>query len=146
MKKTLVEFHAKYRVDSKLPGPDVQYFATISEQRLTSYWFAKLYHFYDMRIFKVPGFASLEKFDVWLHSRRCNDDCMTGEVWRRATDVTTVETYCAHMPIDTRQDFRCCYLSDKNKTRIAEFPLSEPEYNRLRALKPSARELTALLG
>jgi hypothetical protein len=69
---------------------------------------AAAYHWYDMRIFKVPGFHLLER---WLESRHHGDDL--------------------YIPLSAEQDCRCYYLSQRDKTVVARLDIDEDTYNKM---------------
>lgn len=92
-----------------------QYLVEIYNQPLHRYLIAKLYHWYDMRVFKLPGFR---KFERWHKQRFGKDD------W-------TFDT------ISCRQDMKCFFLAHLDKEVLAEFEVDEATYVRLvgRAVK-----------
>lgn len=70
---------------------------------------ANAYHWYDMRIYKVPGFKRLEN---WL--------------WKGHED----ELF--YMPLSCRQDLRCYDLDRKKKTVLAELEIDEETYEKVK--------------
>lgn len=78
-------------------------------QPLWSWLISRAYHWYDMRIYKVPGFKLLEK---WL--------------WKRHED----ELF--YMPLGCQQDLRCYHLSEKNRTILANIPVTEEIYQAIK--------------
>jgi hypothetical protein len=70
---------------------------------------AKIYHWYDMRIFRVPGFKGLEN---WLHDRHGDDPL-------------------AYLPLGIRQDLRCYYLTEKKRIRSITLRITAEEYQAL---------------
>jgi len=74
---------------------------------------AVVYHWYDMRVYKLPGFRLLERFKRWR--------------WRnRDLDF--------YLPIAAEQDCRCYFLSEKQRTVLAVIEVDEATYDKL---KPS---------
>lgn len=74
---------------------------------------AAVYHWYDMRVFKVPGFRRLER---WLEHRHRGDDF--------------------YIPLSCQQDCRCHYLSERGKTELATFNIDEAMYDKLNGKTP----------
>lgn len=66
---------------------------------------AQVYHWYDMRIYKVPGFKRLEN---WLQSRY------------KGSDI--------YVPLSCRQDIRCYFLKERGRKTAALVQLTEKEY------------------
>jgi hypothetical protein len=73
------------------------YSLALWEQPLRRWLVAKAYHWYDMRIYKVPGFKLLERFLIWLHR---NDPMI-------------------YLPLSAEQDCRCYFLGEKEKVVLA---------------------------
>lgn len=92
----------------------VPYVAVYEQPRLNRVIY-KVYHWYDMRAFKVPGFKLIERLDRKLHNRKCNDDC--GD-WHRPGCEETFKA-CAHVPLSARQDIRCYGLETRNRKLIS---------------------------
>jgi len=67
---------------------------------------AEAYHWYDMRIYKVPGFGQLER---WLQSRHRDEE------W-------------TYVPLSCQQDIRCHFLAKRRKTVVATVQLTEQQY------------------
>ena len=65
--------------------------------------FAKAYHWYDMRIYKVPGFRQLER---WLQSRHRGEELI-------------------YVPL---RDIRCHSLTNRQRTVVATVQLTEQQY------------------
>lgn len=120
----------KERLDKVQIEHYVEFYTQPTWRRLI--WHA--YHWYDMRIFKVPGFKKWEDFSEWWHRRRCNDDCMTGEVWRKGMPegTTQTETYCANMPLSAKQDCRCYELSVKDRQHLFRLDLTHEQWQAIR--------------
>lgn len=86
-----------------------QYLVEIYKQPLHRYLIAWVYHWYDMHIFKVPGF---KKFDNWHHRKFGK-----GNIF--------------FIPISCRQDLKCAFLSRQDKVILAELEVDEATYVRL---------------
>jgi hypothetical protein len=72
----------------------------------------QVYHWYDMRIYRVPGFKLLERFIWWFH--RNND---------------------FYIPLGAQQDCRCYELSIKRRTELARVDIDKETYDRLSTRK-----------
>jgi hypothetical protein len=70
---------------------------------------ANVYHWYDMHVFKVPGFRRLEK---WLHDRHGNDPL-------------------EYIPLGCRQDLRCWHLTNKRRVQLVTLGITAEQYGRL---------------
>ncbi len=66
---------------------------------------AQIYHFYDMWIWKVPGFMTLEK---WLQGRHRGDDY--------------------YLPLSAQQDCKCFDLIEKQRIELARVAIDEDLY------------------
>ena len=75
------------------------------EQPWWRYALAACYHWYDMRVHKVPGFKALEDFQA-----------------RRAR-AGRVEDDFFHFPLSARQDERCYSLSHRGRQVLASLPV-----------------------
>lgn len=86
----------------------------------------------------------VEKVLQWWHERSCDDDCLTGPVWRRHTfegvppmplddpegqeawrekyGETTVETYCGRNPLEVAIAYRLYRIAYKDRRTIAQVP------------------------
>lgn len=64
---------------------------------------AVVYHWYDMRIYKVPGFKRLEAVLAWFHRN---------------------EPFI-YVPLSCQQDIRCYDLDRKNKAVLATFEVTK---------------------
>lgn len=73
---------------------------------------ARIYHWYDMWVFKLPGFGLLESIKKWRFRNR------------------PAETY---LPISAEQDLRCYHLAQRGKTELATLTIDEQTFNQLRA-------------
>jgi hypothetical protein len=67
---------------------------------------AEAYHWYDMRIYKVPGFKQLER---WLQSRHRGEPLV-------------------YVPLSCRQDIRCHFLTKRRRFVVATVQLTEQQY------------------
>lgn len=85
------------------------YCVTLWKQPWTRYILAQLYHWYDMRIYKVPGFKKLERWAM----ERSKDD------W--------------YIPWSTRQDIRCYHLMESKRETLAILYVDEQVYNSLKS-------------
>lgn len=85
------------------------YWLEIWEQPMHRWLIAEIYHWYDMRIYKVPGFRALER----LLERRHEDDLL-------------------HIPLGASQDCRCYELSIKKKKSLASIEISREQYERIK--------------
>jgi hypothetical protein len=70
---------------------------------------AQVYHWYDMLIYRVPGFKQLER---WLQSRH------------RGSDI--------YVPLGCQQDLRCYFLTERRREVVAVVWLTEEEYCKIR--------------
>lgn len=77
------------------------------------YLVARVYHWYDMHIFKVPGFRAVEKVHKRWKSRRL----LPGEIV---------------LPLSAEQDCRCYYLARRDRRVLAKFPVDEATYEALK--------------
>jgi hypothetical protein len=79
------------------------YHLDVWEQPLRRWLVAQIYHWYDMRIHKVPGFKLLERFLEW----RYKGDPML------------------YLPLGAEQDCKCFYLTEKGRTVLASFEITK---------------------
>jgi hypothetical protein len=83
-------------------------------QPLWNYVVYRLYHFYDMHIFKVPGMRTLAKVaDWWLFRKAEGKDFMA-------------------MPWCAEQDLRCFELSKRGRVSVGEVDIDKETYDKLR--------------
>lgn len=80
----------------------ISYKVEVWTQPWWRYAIAVAYHWYDMKIFKVPGFKKLE---VLLQRRH-------GPDW-------------TYLPLSAQQDERCYFLTNRERVVLAEFPVPE---------------------
>lgn len=71
------------------------------EQPLWHWLKATVYHWYDMRVYKLPGFKQLEN---WLWEPHRGD-------WQ-------------YVPLSCRQDERCYHLMNRNRKVVASFTIT----------------------
>lgn len=79
------------------------------EQPWSRWLVFRVYHWYDMRIHKVPGFKLLEN---WIKDHHKGDPLM-------------------YLPLSARQDLRCYDLMAKRRTILAEVPIERETYIKL---------------
>jgi hypothetical protein len=87
----------------------VTYRLELWEQPLHRWLIAQIYHWYDMRIFKVPGFRKLERF---LEARHKGDPFL-------------------YLPLGVQQDCRCYSLTVKQKTILADVEVDKATRDRI---------------
>lgn len=73
---------------------------------------AAIYHWYDMRVFKVPGFK-------WLES----------QLERRQQDPDT------YVPLSARQDIRCYDLHEAGRRRVVRIQVTKEQYDAIKAAR-----------
>jgi hypothetical protein len=89
------------------PGrDDRRYVLEIWTQPRLRWLLAKAYHWYDMRIYKVPGFKQLER---WLQSRHRGEELI-------------------YVPLSCQQDVRCHFLTERRKSVVATVQLTSQQY------------------
>ncbi len=74
------------------------------EQPFWPWLIAAIYHWYDMRIYKVPGFKIAEW--IWDKSH-----------WRQSD--------LEYLPLAAEQDCKCYYLTEKKRKVLAKFRVSK---------------------
>jgi hypothetical protein len=84
-------------------------------QPLHRWVIARVYNWYDMKVFKVPGFRKLENF---LHNRYN----------RKHPDI---ETALLYLPIGIRQDIRAFDLNRRQQVRLARVSITKETYDSL---------------
>ncbi len=99
------ETHTIYHCDSN----DRTYRLILWRQPLWRWLVAQVYHWYDMRIYKVPGFKLLERFLEWRHK----GDPML------------------FVSLGTEQDCKCYFLTQKERVTLATFEISEELRDRI---------------
>jgi hypothetical protein len=87
-----------------------RYYVTLWRQPWHRVLIAKAYHWYDMRIFKVPGFKAIER---WQTRRHQDDDFF--------------------IPWSNEQDCRCDYLRHKQRKMLLTLEVTEEQYNNLKS-------------
>lgn len=83
---------------------------TLYRQPMHRWLAARVYHWYDMRVCRLPGFELLERFKGWRYRNRD---------WHE------------YLPISAKQDCRCWYLSEHGKTVLATIDVPEDVYRQL---------------
>lgn len=73
------------------------------EQPLWYWLVATVYHWYDMRIYKVPGFKLVENALWWFHRN---------------------EPFI-YLPLSAEQDCKCYYLTNKKRKVLAKFEVEK---------------------
>lgn len=85
------------------------YRLVVWEQPLRRWLVAQAYHWYDMRIYKVPGFKALERFLEWRHK----GDPML------------------YIPLGCEQDCKCYFLTEKERTVLATFEITKEQRDQI---------------
>lgn len=85
------------------------YLLELWEQPLHRWLIAQIYHWYDMRAFKVPGFKALENFLEW----RYKGDPLF------------------YLPLSAQQDCRCYDLMVKQRVRLASIEVDKATRDRV---------------
>jgi hypothetical protein len=93
--------------------PTGRHFVTLWEQPLHRWLMAQVYHWYDMRVYKLPGFRTVER---WLERMHGDDEL--------------------YVPLSARQDLRCWYLTEKQRTQLAKLDLPSDVAERVKASLP----------
>lgn len=81
---------------------------TFWQQPLHRWLMYEIYHWYDMRVFRLPGFKALER---WLQ-RRSHDPM--------------------YVPLAARQDLRCYHLAKRGRVTLADIEIDHETYAKLR--------------
>lgn len=99
------------------------YHVELWEQPLHSWLLAKLYHWYDSWIYRMPGYHLLERLHRWRYHRGDED---------------------MFVPLAACQDIRCYELSVRRRKVLATFDVDEATYEQLGGRKrpriPTAEE------
>lgn len=82
-------------------------------QPLHRWLISKVYHWYDMKIMKVPGHKALEALHAWWHIKIRRED-----PWD-------------YMPLAVLQDLRCYDLARKDRIELRGFDISVEDYKKL---------------
>lgn len=77
----------------------VDFTVEVWQQPFWNWLVAGIYHWYDSRIYKVPGFKRLEKTLAWFHRNEPFE----------------------YIPLGCKQDIRCYHLDNKQRKVLAEF-------------------------
>lgn len=94
-------------------GPP-RYYVEVFQQPWYRLLYSTLYHWYDMHIFKVPGFKAFER---WHSKRYCKD--------------------LTYTPISARQDEKCFFLDRKGKIVLAQCEVDSDTYDKLGGTIPT---------
>lgn len=97
-----------YSTGLRISKDSSQHYVELWRQPLHQWLLVKIYHRYDMTVFRIPGFQRLER---WIRNR--------------AGDWT-------YIPIGSRQDIRCFHLTQRKRTTLARFDISEELANQIR--------------
>jgi hypothetical protein len=84
---------------------------------------ATIYHWYDMRVYRLPGFSWLERRLQNRHERRHPGD------W-------------TYLPLSCQQDMRCDHLSRLQRTTLATVNIDQETFDRLTPDWPKAQDPT----
>lgn len=103
------------------------YMVGFYQQPLRDHLIAKAYNFYSWRVFRVPGYQLIDRWQTRRHERGCSGDCATG------TDMRTGKRtpMCVHMPLSAAQDVRSFELGRKNRVDLGDIEVPEELYRKL---------------
>ena len=105
------ELYTTFRLDD---GERVYgYIVAPYTQPMHRWLIAKAYHWYDMRISKIPGYGSLEALHAW---------------WRIKIRHEDPEDF---VPLGALQDIKCFYLTRKGRNELRGFDISVEDYKKL---------------
>lgn len=79
---------------------------TLYRQPLHRWLAARVYHWYDMRVYKLPGFKLAENLWDWWYDKR-------------------------KLPLAAEQDCRCYFLHQRGRTMLATFDVPADVYEQL---------------
>jgi len=88
------------------------YHLTLWRQPWHRWLIFKIYHWYDMRVYKMPGFKVIENWLLYWKGRR-----YPGEI-------------C--LPWSAEQDCRCYFLSEKQRKVLLNLELTKEQYDGLK--------------
>lgn len=94
-----------------------RYLVKLWKQPVHHWLWAQIYHWYDMRICRVPGFRKLED-------------------WLRKPDT---EDYF-DVPLSVKQDLRCYWLMRRGRSVLLELTVSSEEYELWQSRTKKTRE------
>jgi hypothetical protein len=97
--------------------PKHGYGVTPYTQPLHRWLIGQVYHWYDMRIFKVPGFKLVERIYGWWNLK-----------------VRKLEPWHEVVPLGVAQDLKCFYLTRKGREELKGFEISVEDYKKLGGL------------
>lgn len=103
--KLHVSLHKTHRLRDETWSWHIEVYTQPTWRRLVH----RTYHWYDMRIFKVPGFKRLER---WLEDRHKGDP----------------ELY---VPLSCQQDIRCYELGVRGKKQAALIEITKEQYDKI---------------
>lgn len=109
-------FECGYAVTSG--APDRLHYVVLWTQPWHLWLAGRVYHWYDMRIYKVPGFRTLEDWLLRREERRRPDDELS-------------------IPLSCKQDLRCYDLTVRRRTVLATIDIGPDVYERIRSGEPS---------
>lgn len=92
-----------------VPPAPATFHVELWEQPLWRRAVHSVYHWYDMRIFKVPGFKLVENLLLW---------------WQTRGDGLEI-------PLSAKQDIRCYFLTRRGRRDLAVLEVDEETYRRL---------------
>lgn len=102
------------------PAQPPRHYLTLWQQPLHRWLIATIYHWYDMCVYRLPGFRTLENL---LHARHRDDD--------------------RYVPLGCRQDLRCFHLRHQQRTTLATFEISTADVERLQRRQATVRVAAA---
>lgn len=94
------------------------YYVELFQQPRWNRLIGVIYHWYNMKVHKVPGFKVLEKFLEWRSLRKLKPK-------------TPMEWFKNYLPLGVRQDLRGYELGEKNLVILARFDVDAETYQRL---------------
>lgn len=86
-----------------------RYYVTFYEQPLLPWVISRLYHWYDMRVYLLPGFTLLERLLKRLQG---------GDEW--------------YVPLSARQDIRCYHLERRKRTELVTVEVTQEQYEKMK--------------
>lgn len=87
----------------------IRHYVTFYEQPLLPWLIAHVYHWYDMRVYRLPGFKLLERALKRLQG---------GGEW--------------YVPLSARQDIRCYHLSRRKRTDLVTVEVAQEQYEKMK--------------
>jgi hypothetical protein len=89
------------------------YHLTLWRQPWHRWLMFKIYHWYDMRMYKVPGFKTVERWLLYWEERRLPEDMIS-------------------IPWGAKQDCRCYFLSEKQRKVLLNLEVTKEQYDGLK--------------